>query len=467
MLTKTLRATATAIGLVSTLVIAPCAVATAATTSGTVHSHTLDNGMKIFVKEDYRAPVAASMVWYKIGSAHEPEGLTGISHVLEHMMFKGTDKLAPGEFSRIISANGGSQNAFTSRDYTAYFQRLEAERIEISLELEADRMRNMKVIDEEFSKEIQVVMEERRMRTDDKPTSLTYEQFNAAAFTTSPYRSPVIGWMHDLENMTADDIRDWYKIWYAPNNATLVVVGDVDPDNIFKLAEKHFGPLQPSVIKAIKPTPEIPQKGERRITVKAPAELPYLIMGYKAPRIEADDKSWEPYALSVLAAILDGDNSSRFAKHLVREQQIATSAGAGYDAHTLHPGLFLFDGQPAKGRTVDELESAIREQIKLIKTELATDDELARVKAQVVAGKVYEKDSVFYQAMQIGALETIGLGWQVGEAYVNKIQQVSAEQVRAVAQKYLIDDTLTVAILDPQKIDRSQQPLRPLSGMRH
>lgn len=328
-------------------------------------------------------------------------------------------------------------------------------------------MRNMKVIDDEFAKEIQVVMEERRMRTDDKPTSLTYEQFSAAAFTTSPYRSPVIGWMHDLQNMTADDIRDWYKIWYAPNNATLVVVGDVEPDNIFKLAEKHFGPLQPSDIKPIKPTPDIEQKGERRIVVKAPAELPYLIMGYKAPRIEPDDASWEPYALSVLAAILDGDNSSRFAKHLVREQQIATSAGAGYDAHTLHPGLFLFDGQPAQGRTIEELEKAIRAEIDKLKTELASDDELARVKAQVVAGKVYEKDSVFYQAMQIGALETIGLGWEIGEVYVDKIQQVTAEQVRDVAKKYLIDDTLTVAVLEPQKIDRDQQPLRPISGMRH
>ena len=191
-----------------------------------VHEYQLDNGMKIFVKEDHRAPVVASMVWYKVGSSYERNGTTGISHVLEHMMFKGTENFGPGEFSRIIAENGGKENAFTSRDYTAYFQRLHKDRLEISIKMEADRMRGMKVADEEFTKEIQVVMEERRMRTEDKPESLTYEQFNAAAFLSSPYRQPVIGWMSDLDSMTANDARDWYKIWYAPNNATLAVAGN-------------------------------------------------------------------------------------------------------------------------------------------------------------------------------------------------------------------------------------------------
>ena len=190
-----------------------------------VHEFRLDNGLKLLVKEDHRAPVMVSQVWYKVGASYEPSGITGVSHVLEHMMFKGTETHPPGEFSRIIAENGGSENAFTSQDYTTYFQRMEKSRLPISLELEADRMRRLQLQDEEFQKEIRVVMEERRMRTDDKPTALTYEQFRATAYMASSYRSPTIGWMNDLENMELSDLADWYRRWYAPNNATLVVVG--------------------------------------------------------------------------------------------------------------------------------------------------------------------------------------------------------------------------------------------------
>ncbi|MDZ4262375.1 MAG: pitrilysin family protein, partial [Pseudomonadota bacterium] len=385
-----------------------------------VQEYTLDNGMKVFVKEDHRAPVVASMVWYKVGSSYEQNGTTGIAHVLEHMMFKGTDAHAPGEFSRIIAANGGQDNAFTSRDYTAYFQRLHKDRLPISMELESDRMRNMKVLDEEFAKEIQVVMEERRMRTDDSPEALTSEAFNAAAYVNSPYRRPIIGWMNDLENMTAADIRAWYKTWYAPNNASLVVVGDVQPEEVLALAKKYFGPLQPDTITPPKPVKEVEQRGERRIIVKAPAELPYLLMGYKTPVAKGTADEWEPYALAVLSSILDDGNSARFAKRLIRDQQIATSAGAGYSPFARLDGLFMFDGQPAKGHTIAELEKAIRGEIKLVKDELVSNDELARIKAQVIASEVYEKDSVFYQAMQIGSLETIGLNWRSGEQYADK-----------------------------------------------
>lgn len=418
-----------------------------------VHSYDLDNGMKILVKEDHRAPVVTSMVWYKVGSSHEHDGLTGISHVLEHMMFKGTEKHAPGEFSKIIAANGGRENAFTSRDYTAYFQSLEKGRLEISFEMEAERMRHLKVLDEEFAKEVKVVMEERRMRTEDEPEALTYERFSAAAHVTSPYRNPVIGWMSDLEQLSADDIRAWYQTWYAPNNATLVVAGDVNPDEVFQLAKKHFGPLQPSVLTKPKLRTEIEQKGERRITVKAPAELPYLIMGYQAPAIPAADDNNDPYALAMLSSILDGGNSARFAKRLVREQQVAAGVGAGYDGFSRLDSLFLIDGNPAQGKTIADLEKAIRNEIKRLQTDLVSTDELARVKAQVIAGKVYEKDSVFYQAMQIGSLVTQGYDWKLGDEYADKIQQVTAEQIRDVARKYLTDDRLTVAVLDPQPLD--------------
>lgn len=435
--------------------------------STAVHEYQLDNGMKIFVKEDHRAPVVASMVWYKVGSSYENNGATGVSHVLEHMMFKGTEKYGPGEFSRIIAENGGKDNAFTSRDYTAYFQRLHKDKLETSIRMEADRMRGMKVIDEEFAKEVQVVIEERRMRIEDDPESLTYEAFSASAYTTSPYRRPVIGWMNDLENMTAQDIRDWYQIWYAPNNASLVVAGDVDPKQVYQLAKKYFAPLKP--IKHIappKPQREPEQKGQRRIIVKAPAELPYLLMGYKVPSVNGAKKEWEPYALDVLANVLDGGNSARFAKNLVRGQQVAAGAGAGYSPFSRLNTLFLFDGNPAQGHSIAELEQAIREQIELIKTEPVSADELARIKAQVIAADVYQLDSVFYQAMKIGQFETVGLNWRLSDQYADRIQQVTAEQVQKVAKKYLIDDSLTVAVLEPQPMAGSP-PRHSNAGSHH
>lgn len=434
-----------------------------------VHEYRLDNGMKVFVKEDHRAPVVASMVWYKVGSSYENNGTTGVSHVLEHMMFKGTDKYGPGEFSRIIAENGGKDNAFTSRDYTAYFQRLHKDKLETSIRMEADRMRGMKVLDEEFAKEVQVVIEERRMRTEDDPESLTYEAFTASAYTTNPYRRPVIGWMNDLENMTAQDIRDWYQVWYAPNNASLVVAGDVDPAQVYQLAKQYFAPLKP--IKDIappKPQQEPEQKGQRRIIVKAPAELPYLLMGYKVPSVTGAKEEWEPYALDVLSNVLDGGNSARFAKNLVRGQQVAAGAGAGYSPFSRLDTLFLFDGNPAQGHNIAELEQAIREQIELIKNEPVSDDELARIKAQVIAADVYQLDSVFYQAMKIGQFETVGLDWRLSDQYAERIQQVTAEQVQAVAKKYLIDNSLTVAVLEPQPMDTATGKLpRRSSGARH
>ncbi|MDH4273800.1 MAG: insulinase family protein [Gammaproteobacteria bacterium] len=443
-----------------------CIGGTAWGAENTVHEKTLSNGLKVIVKEDHRAPVVVSEVWYKVGASYEHDGITGLSHVLEHMMFKGTKKHPPNEFSRIISQNGGRENAFTGRDYTAYYQQLEKSRLPISFELEADRMRNLALKKEEFVKEVQVVMEERRMRTEDEPTAVTNEQFYATAYVNSPYSHPVIGWMNDLENMTVEDLQHWYETWYAPNNATLVVVGDVVPAEVFKLAEKYYGPLKKSVIPKQKPSVEIPQRGQRRIVVKAKAEVPILMMGYKAPSLKDMHEEWEPYALEVLAAVLDGGSSARFAKNLVRGTQIASSVDADYDAFTPRRELFVVSGTPAQNKTIPELEAAIRAQLEPLKTELIGDDELSRIKAQVVAAKVYEKDTVYYQAMLIGMLETMGFDWRMGEQYVDKIRAITAEQVRSVAQRYLLEDQLTVAVLEPQAMDNS--PTAPRSGgMKH
>lgn len=417
-----------------------------------VSEHVLANGLKVLVKEDHRSPIAISQVWYKVGSSYEPGGITGISHMLEHMMFKGTDKHAPGEFSRIIAENGGEENAFTGTDYTAYFQTMEASRLAVSFELEADRMRNLHLLPDELKKELQVVTEERRMRTDDNPQAKMQEHFNALAYSNSPYKNPVIGWPSDIENYKVEDLQAWYQRWYAPNNATLVVVGDVQPKAVFALAEQYFAPLKPSELKAIKPQTEVEQLGVRKMTVKLPAKLPYLVMGYKAPVLKDAALEWEAYALEVLAGVLDGGSSARLESDLVRGKQIAVSVGADYDLHSRLPQLFTLEATPAEGKNVWDLESALKDEIGKLQIKLVDNEELQRIKAQVLAKAVYERDSGFYQAMQLGMLETVGLGWQKVDEYVDKVNQVTAEQVRDVARKYLIEDKLSVAYLEPLPI---------------
>lgn len=434
---------------------------------GAVHEYLLDNGLKLIVKEDHRAPVVVSQVWYKVGASYETDGITGISHVLEHMMFKGTDTHPPGEFSRIIAGNGGEENAFTSQDYTAYFQRLEQSRLPVSFELEADRMRKLHLQDEEFQKEINVVMEERRLRTDDKPTAQTYEQFMAAAYTASTYRTPTIGWMNDLENLELADLQTWYQRWYAPNNAIVVVVGDVQPGDVLALAKQYFGPLKPETIMHSKPRIEPPQPGRRSIRVEVPAEVPYTIMGYKVPVLKTAQDDTEPYALEVLASILDGGDSARLTTELVRGSRIATSAGAGYDLYSRQDDLFLLDGTPADKHSVADLQEALLAQVKRLQDAPVSAAELARVKAKVVAGAVFEQDSIFYQAMKIGQLESVGLDWRLADDYVSRIKAVTAEQVQAVAAKYLVDKHLTVAELVPLPMESGRKPRADLPESAH
>ncbi|MCK9394883.1 MAG: insulinase family protein [Methylobacter sp.] len=438
-----------------------------ASNAGTkVSEHMLENGLKVLVKEDHRSPIAVSQVWYKVGSSYEPGGITGISHMLEHMMFKGTDKHPAGEFSRIIAENGGEENAFTGTDYTAYFQTMEASRLAVSFELEADRMRNLHLLPDELKKELQVVTEERRMRTDDNPQAKMQENFNAMAYTNSPYRNPVIGWPSDIANYKVEDLQAWYQRWYAPNNATLVVVGDVEPKAVFALAEKYFAPLKPSELKPLKPQDEVKQLGVRKMTVKLPAKLPYVVMGYKTPVLKTAEHEWEAYALEVLAGVLDGGSSARLSSDLVRGKQIAVSAGASYGLHSRLPELFTLEATPAEGKTVWDLEIALKDEITKLQIKLIDNDELQRIKAQVLAKAVYERDSGFYQAMQLGMLETVGLGWQKVDEYVDKVNQVTAEQVRDVARKYLLEDQLSVAYLEPLPINGHITETKTEKGVR-
>ena len=431
-----------------------------------VSEYLLKNGLKLIVKSDHRATVAVTQVWYKVGSSYEYNGITGISHQLEHMMFKGTENLAPNEFSRIIASNGGRENAFTGRDYTAYFQTMEADRLEVSFRLEAERMRKLIIDETELIKEREVVAEERRMRTEDNPIAMTREAFNATAFVNSPYHHPIVGWMSDINNYEAEDLREWYQKWYAPNNATIVVAGDVEAEAVYKLAEKYFGKLTREVTAVVKPQIEVPQLGMRKVIVQTPAKLPYLMMGWKVPVVKTADVAWEPYALEMLAGILDGGASARFSRELVRGEEIATSIGAGYGLFSRLDDLFIVAGTPTKAHTVSELEQAVMQQIEELKSELVSEQELKRIQVQVVANKTYERDSVFYQAMQIGMLETIGLDWRLSEEYVKNIDAVTAQQVQAVARKYFIDKTLTVAELLPQPIGDKPRP-KSSFGVRH
>lgn len=439
------------------------AVALALSCAGTsalaaaIAQHTLANGMKVLVKEDHRSPVAVSMVWYRAGSMDEVSGTTGVAHVLEHMMFKGTGKVPVGEFSRIIARAGGRDNAFTSRDYTGYYQQLHKSKLPLALELEADRMVNLSFSEDEFAKELRVVMEERRSRTDDNAHSQLHEQLMASVYLMHPYRSPIIGWMNDLQNMRLADARGWYQQWYAPNNATLVVAGDVSAEEVFKLAEQFFGSIPAKPLPERKKQIEVPQVGIKRITVKAPAEFPYLVMAYRAPVLRDVGTDWEPYALFVLSGILDGNDASRLNRELVKNTRVANSAGSSYDFINRGPALFMLDAVPAEGKTVTDVEAALREQIRVLVEQGVSNDELQRVKAQVTASQVYARDSVYYQAMRIGILHTVGLPYDSADLQVAKLRAVTADQVREVARKYLNDDSLTIAVLDPQ----------PLAGGKH
>ncbi|HBR99125.1 MAG TPA: peptidase M16 [Gammaproteobacteria bacterium] len=411
---------------------------------------TLDNGLRVVVDVDHRAPVVVHQLWYKVGSVSEDNGISGISHVLEHMMFKGTEAHPSGEFSDIIARNGGRENAFTSREYTAYFQQIGVDRLELMMELEADRMRNLQLNVEELRRELQVVLEERRSRVEDRPRSQLFEHFMATAYLSSSERLPVIGWPEDIKALEVEDLEQWYARWYAPNNAVLVVVGDVDPEAVFKLAEQHYGPIKAGKPTTLKARPEVAQRGMRRIEMRLPAKLPYLVMGFKTPSLGTLDNPDEAYALEVLAGILDGGASARFTRNIVRGRKLAAGAGVGYSMDKTGDALFLVDGTPLPGTSVSDLEAALFEELDAIKRDGVEASELDRVKAQVIANDVFQKDAMFARAQIIGRLEIMGFGHEVAAAYVERIQAVTADQVQAVARKYLVKDRLTVGVLIPE-----------------
>lgn len=422
-----------------------------ATERDDTHEYKLDNGLTLIVREDHRAPSVLTEIWYKVGGSFEPNGLTGISHLLEHLMFRGTAKYSQADLLRTMAINGGDQNAFTSFDHTAYHQEVDIHQLKLCFEIEADRMNNLLLKQEDFEKELKIVMEERRLRVDDNPESLVQERLFAAAHASNPYHQPVVGWMDDLQNMKLDDVKTWYKNWYGPNNAIVVVVGDVKPDEVYALAKLYFGALKPIEIPKLKPRKELTSLGTRRIQVKANASLPSLYMSYNVPSVITDLESNDPYALLVLLMALDGGESARFAKQLIRDQSLAASISSYYNPFHLYETLLTFFAIPSKDHTVSELEQAFIKQIEKIQKEPISEQELKRIKTNVIAEHIYKQDARDDQAYEIGMLESLGLSWHVGENFPDRIQAIRAEDVQRVALKYLTPERLTIAELIPLK----------------
>jgi len=425
-----------------------------------LHSKTLDNGLEIFVKVDRRAPVAVSILWYRVGGMDETSGTTGVAHVLEHMMFQGTRDIGPGEFAKKIAEVGGRSNAFTSSDYTGYYQQLHKSNLELAMRLESDRMTNLSLDEAEFRKELRVVMEERRQRVDDNPRAMAFERLNAAMYVAHPYHHPVVGWMSDLENMQLNDVRAWYENWYVPNNAVLVVAGDVDPQNVFALAEKYYGPIKARPLPIRKPQTEPEQKGIRRIVVKGQAHMPEVTLAYHVPRLQDVEGAWEPYALSILAGVLDGYSAARLEREMVKKSRVANTVSSDYDGLRRGPGAFYVSFTPGKGKSVEDVERAWREQLAVLINDGVTEEELRTVKAQVIAAQVFSEDSIYGQASRIGRMRSLGLPPDAATLITEKLRQVTAEQITEVARKYLVDDQLTVAVLEPVAAMNQASPER-------
>ena len=433
---------------------------------------TLSNGMTLLVQPDRRAPTAMHMVWLRVGSMDEVDGTSGVAHVLEHMLFKGTKKVPAGEFSRRVAALGGQENAFTSRDYTGYYQQIPADKLEAVMRLESDRFAHNQWPDEEFRKELEVVKEERRMRTDDQPRALLMEQLHAAVFTASPYRRPVVGWMSDLDALTPDDARQFYRRWYVPANAAIVVAGDVDVQRVRALAEKYYGAIPARAVPARKPRTEPAQPGLRRITVKAPAEQAYVALAFRAPSLQRLDAltatDQDALALVVLSAVLSGYDGARLERALGQgEGRVADTSGSSADVLGRGPSLFYLSGVPAQGKTAQQVEDALRAQVARVASAGVSPAELERVKTQWVASTVYQRDSLSSQAGELGSNWVQGLPLDAEERLLTLLRSVTPEQVQSVAQRYFGDDQLTVATLAPQPLDPNRKrPAAPAAGTR-
>lgn len=408
------------------------------------HEYTLDNGLKVIIKEDHRSPVVMSQIWYKVGSDDEPSNLGGISHLLEHMMFKGTKTVSSADFERIVSKFGGSNNAFTTHDYTGYYEIFPANRLNLALELEADRMTNLQLRAEDFTQERQVVMEERRQRTDDNPDARAFEQFSKMAFPTSPKGESVIGPMKEIEAITLPDLQNWYQTWYAPNNATIVIVGDVNPETALAEVKRYFGdkkavatPARPSVRQA-------GFRGYNEQTAKLPVQVPSILIAFNVPTLTTAQDPKTAHTLSLLAEVMDGGLSARLEKHLVREKQILASVGSGYSGFARGDGLLMIQATPRAGVSLEQAKQAVLDEIEALKTQPILPSELNRAKTNTITGLIYGQDSISGQAQMIGSLASIGLDDRMIYDLPNIFDTINEKDLHDVAKKYLVKENMTV-----------------------
>lgn len=421
--------------------------------------HRLDNGLTVYVLEDHRAPVVAHSLWYRAGSIDETSGVTGIAHVLEHMMFNGTNRYGPGEYDKQMQALGAYANALTWTDYTAYTVEAPARHLGAVMALEAERMTRLAIDDAEFAREIRVIMEERRQSTDDDPSGLLFEQLYATAFHASPQRWPIIGWMSDLETMTADDARDWYRRWYRPENAVLVVAGAVAPDQVVALARTHYGVITNdraahAPVRRAQREPE--QGGPRRVSARAHVPTPQLVLGFKAPRLHRAQPGGgnaaqaavdeDVFALAILAELLDWGRVLETA--VVRKRRLADEAWASFDYLMREPGLFTIGAVCAADVSPARVERALCQAMAAVARDGVDEAALQRVRMQMMASRLYRADSVFEQAEEVGRLAMLGFG-EDARAIDARLAAVTAAQVQSVAQRYFKPDTMTVALLVP------------------
>jgi zinc protease len=411
-----------------------------------INEYMLGNGLEILIIEEHRVPIATFQIWYRTGSKHDPIGKTGLSHLVEHMMFKGTEKYSTQVFSSIIQVHGGTDNAYTTEDYTVYFQVFPSDNIMLSIELEADRMRNLPIESEDLISEKNVVTEERRLEHDDDPETLLFEEVVALSFKVHPYQHPVIGWMSDIQTTERDDVYDFYKTYYVPNNAFIVIAGNVRTDEVVKKVKDIFGTIPAGHLKKSQIFSEPEQNGERRVLLKREAELPYILAAYHTPGFPDKDS----YALAVLDILLTGGKSSRLYQHLVYDKQLALEVGSEYGSFNSDPYLFFIDATIAPGKDVKEVEDALFAEIEKLKRERLSEKEIQKAKNQIEASFILDQDSIEIQAEKYGMFEMLG-GWRLAERYLEGIRNVTLEDVMVVIKKYLHENNRTVGILIPTR----------------
>ena len=411
-----------------------------------VKEYRLDNGLKVLIIEEHKAPVATFQVWYRVGSRNEPAGKSGLSHLLEHMMFKGTSKYGPAELSRIVQKNGGIDNAYTTKDYTAYFELFSSDRFPLSIDLESDRMQNLTIDPKELISERSVVMEERRLRYEDDPQNSLFEEVVAEAFKVHPYHKPVIGWMSEIGSIERGDLYHYYKTYYAPDNAVIIIVGDVQAEKVIEKVKESFGEIPAGPARKSITSKEPEQRGEKRVVLKREAELPYIILAYHVPSFPHEDS----YALDVLSMVLSSGKSSRLYRSLVYEQKIALSASADYSDFNKDPYLFFFSATAAPGININEVEKALYAQVEKISTDFPSEREVQKAKNQIESSFIMGQDSIYLQAMKYGIFEMLG-DWKFIERYLEGIRNVKVEDIVRVARTYLTENNRTVGILIPTK----------------